>query len=107
VGWWGEVGGPDGRGAGGVDGFTGFVDVHGLNRVALAELFLQERIRVLGLAPVRISLQDVYADLTTDLERHRSSGGVLPGPPGSRDYQYPVRMDGPGGSRSTEGVAGR
>jgi ABC-2 type transport system ATP-binding protein len=107
AGWWGEVGDAYSPDDSGVDGSTGFVDVHGLSRVALAELFLQARIRVLGLAPVRASLQDVYADLTADLERHRSSGGELPDPSGSQDYRYPARMTGPGSSLSTEGVTGR
>jgi ABC-2 type transport system ATP-binding protein len=56
------------------------VDVSGLSRVALAELFLQAGIRVLGLAPVRTSLQDVYTDLTSGLEQYGSSEGEPPEP---------------------------
>jgi hypothetical protein len=99
VDWSVDAGGAESRGDGGVDGFTGFVDVHGLSAVDLAELFLQARIRVVGLAPVRTSLQDVYAGLTADLGRHRSSGGEPPDPSGSQEYQYAARM--------TEGVAGQ
>ena len=58
------------------DGPAVFVDVRGVSRTALAELFLQAQIRVLGLAPVRTSLQDAYAGLTADLEKYRSTEGM-------------------------------
>ena len=104
---WGDEGGAQRRGEGGAEDFAGFVDVHGLSRTALAELFLDARIRVVGLAPVRTSLQDVYGELTADLGRHRSSGGEPPDPSGSADYRYAARMISPEGGRSTEEVAGR
>jgi ABC-2 type transport system ATP-binding protein len=107
----------DGNGYGGADGSPDFVDVQGLSPEVLAELFLQERIRVFGLAPVRISLQDVYADLTADLEQYRSSGGEPPDLPAAQDQHYAAtadaadaaaRMTAPAGSSSpTEEVAGR
>lgn len=104
---WGDAGDAHRRGDSGLDGCTGTIDVYGLSRLALAELFLQARIRVLGLAPVRTSLQDVYADLTSDLGRHRSSGGELPDPAGSEAYHYAARMGGSEHSFSTEGSVGR
>ncbi|MBR7834454.1 ATP-binding cassette domain-containing protein [Actinospica durhamensis] len=97
--WW--------DGAVDADDVAGFVDVHGLDRMELAELFLHARIRVLGLAPVRASLQDVYAELTADLGRHQSSGGELPEPSGSEDDRYAAGMIGRQSSRSSEEVAGR
>ncbi len=101
----GDVG-VDGYG-GGVDGAVGIVDVDGLSALALAELFLRARIRVLGLAPVRVSLQDVYAGLTADLEQYRSSAGALPEPSGAPDHRYAAAMSGPRSSWAAEGVAGR
>lgn len=67
----------------GAHGPAVFVDVRGLSRAALAELFLRSGIRVLSLAPVRLSLQDAYAGLTSDLEQYRSAGtsSVHPGVP--------------------------
>ena len=87
------------------DGPAVSVDVRGLSRAALAELFLQARIRVLGLAPVRTSLQDAYAGLTADLEQYRSSGDGPPDPLGSvQDDWYVGQAAGSGSIRSTEGV---
>ena len=88
--------GAGGYGLGDAGGSEQFVDVRDLSRPVLAELFLQARIRVLGLAPVRISLQDVYAELTTGLEQYSSSGDV----PDAADL--PTDWD---SIRSTEGVA--
>ena len=92
----GRADGADGYGRGGEVGATDFVDVSGLSRTVLAELFLHARIRVLGLAPVRVSLQDVYAELTAGLEQYSSSEGV-PEAAGSPTGWEDIR--------STEGVA--
>lgn len=105
--WRVDADGAEIRGDGDGEGSAGFVDVHGLSRTALAELFLQARIRVLGLAPVRTSLQDVYAELTADLEQYRSSEGDPPDPSGAQDYRYAARTAGLASSRPTEEVAGR
>lgn len=111
AGEWGDAGGADSHGDGDMDDPAEFLDVHGLSRVELAELFLQARIRVLGLAPVRTSLQDVYAELTADLERHRSSGDGLPDSSGSSDsppdYRYAAPMPDPESLSSTEGATRR
>ena len=114
AGEWGDAGDADdadSRGDGDMDDPAEFLDVHGLSPVELAELFLQARIRVLGLAPVRTSLQDVYAELTADLERHRSSGDGLPDSSGwsgsSPDYRYAAPMPDSESLSSTEGATRR
>ena len=102
----GDVGrGMGGQDGGGTDGPAAFVDVRGVSRTALAELFLQARIRVLGLAPVRTSLQDAYAGLTADLEQYRSSEGEPSDPSGlPQDYRYAARTTDAESVRSTEGA---
>ncbi|HEU5426943.1 MAG TPA: ATP-binding cassette domain-containing protein [Actinocrinis sp.] len=79
-------------GDGDAGGSAAFVDVQGLSRAALAELFLQARIRVLSLAPLRTSLQDVYARLTTDLEQYRFGGELPQEPDVWQDGGYVARL---------------
>lgn len=90
------AGGADDYGDGSEGGSARFVDVRGLSRMSLAELFLQARVRVLGLAPVRTSLQDVYEGLTAGLEQYSSSGGLPDA------AEFPAGWE---SIRSTEGVA--